>query len=220
MSHLPAVAGDAVLDNKVLGHEASQWDIELTELRIVERLATGRAIERTTRAPVGEPLIITRRTFVIDWDHLEQGARAQVEQQLSLPGEHRLVLWREEQLAWLGDGNRTIYILPNRWQLALHVVSTLLPGGVPAAAFEPVVSVGGVDATYALVANVAAAAPPAGQVHFEDSTSRFRLPSAPAPGTPIYARVVPAYPVFRGAPVGKQLRGPLREPHQLELIEA
>lgn len=217
----PAVPGNAVLDRVELAVDAEEWRIRPVDRMAVHELAEG---GRRVGLPVREssdPLRSTTRTFQLSWAHLD-ALRDTLEELLSVPQVHELVLWRSETLAWRGDGARTEFHLPNGWILAVDVVSP--PDGLPAAGFEPRVKVTrfGEVLTFASVslATWDAGDPPSGTVWFLEESSRFRLADPPADGEIVYASVVPVYRAVHDARQSEiRLGATLLEPRDLLLLE-
>lgn len=225
MNENPAVPANAVIDGREIAVPAAEWRILREEGRIVRTLATGMRREQLTDPGQGYPLIVVRRRFGLLWAHAG-GARQALGELSAVPGEHCLVLWRPEEIAYRGDESRDVFRLPNRWILAIDAVTP--PGGLDPAKFSPQVRVGRDGDVLACStvddATFEGATPPAaGEVWFNAPSSggaSFRLPEPPAAGELIYATVVPQYRVLVGATQGETaLREPLREPREVVLLE-
>lgn len=220
---VPAIAAAPVLDGFPLaGVDATSWAILRREMRSVRTTATGNRRESLAFQGPGWPLVKTARRFTLAYQHIG-GLRGLVARLLALPGTHTLILWRPEVLAYVGDGERTVFHLP--WPPAVD--STAPPGGVSPALFQPEVRVGIADAdplahqakTGAEIDALAGAPPPAGEAWFEAGGTRFVV-AAPAAGEPLWATVHPLYTVFRGEEGETTLSNPIREPRTLVLLEA
>lgn len=219
----PAIPCDAVLDGEVLGVPAAEWRIQAVQARTVRELAGGGWREQFAVTEPDLPPVAAMKRFGLRWTHLSE-LRQTVAELLALPGEHQLILWRPEELAWPGDGSRTEFRLPNRWTLALDTFASP-PGGVGAARFEPAVRITregdpltvtrGVDQT------TYDAGPPAGAAYFLDGASTFKVGDVPAAGEAVYTTVHPVYQVLEDVDrPPKSFTGPIREPEELVLVEA
>lgn len=223
MTH--AVRADAVLDLVPLtAVPADEWRIGERELRYVRESATGRRREVLLASAAGQPLTRRLRTFALAWEHV--GAmRGTLEELLAVPGEHSLVLWRDEYLTWRGDGVTRELALPAGWRLAVDVLAGALPSGVTTAAIAPAVKIGrtGAVLTWSLqdVATFDGGAPPAGEVWSAAGEGRVKLGDVPPLDAIVHGRVVPVYPVFVAAErPEKRFDAPLREPLDVTLLEA
>jgi hypothetical protein len=217
----PAIPGNAYVDRQEIRAPTDAWVVTPQEFRSVRDSATGERSERLTLQAPDLPLIKAKRRIDLRWSSVGS-SREQVERICAVPGEHGLILWREEQLAYLANGTRTVYRLPNRWTPAIHHVAP--PDGLEPAKFSPRVMVGsqGVQLTYDAVDDATfngAAPPPAGTVWFRTGGSDFRLDVAPDAGEIVFARVVPEYRVFHTTAPAKTLDKPNIEPATLVFLE-
>lgn len=216
----PSVAARAFVDRIEVEVPASAWVWAVDEYRVVRDTPTGERSERLTAQPPGFPMIKRKRRVDLEWSSVGD-SREHVERIAAVPGEHLLILWRYEQLAYICDGARALFHLPVRWTLAVDQVAP--PDGLSAARFEPRVMVGvaGAVLTYAAVddATFDGGSPPAGTAWFRKLGGDFKLEAAPASGTIVYARVVPEYTVFHTPPPPKTLDKPNREPAVLTFLE-
>ncbi len=216
----PALRARMVLDGQPIEHPTASWDVAFKDQKIVHELATGDRREQVAEPPAGHPTLKRKRVFTHGWTNLG-AAKDQVELLLAGPGIHELILWRPEYLQWLGDGERSEFVLPNGWILATD--AALPPGGVTPSTFDPRIHIGidGTDLTYVSQdqATYDAGAPNAGEVWFLASSDRFKLSAAPAQGALIYGRVVPRYLVYQDGSQSVRLDGPVKEPRELRLLE-
>jgi hypothetical protein len=207
------------------GADTSQWVVRHTSARGVQRAMNGSSREGLLTPAPGYPSVQRKIEVTFEWASL--GAmRPDLEELLSVPGVHELVIWRTEIVSWLCDGVRREFFLP--WKVARHVVepdnapgtdqTTNLPFG------DPLVKVGrdGATLTYSAEngATYASTDPAEGAVMFLANGQRFKLEEAPTAGSRIYARIIPLYRVLRsGEPSEKSLRDAMREPARETLIE-
>ncbi len=221
---MTAVKASAVLDGVHLSSvPATEWRVRARELRHIRESATGVRREVLLATAAGQPLRRHVRTFALTWNHV--GAlRATVEELLATPGEHTLVLWREEFVTWAGDGVTRELTLPNGWLLAVDALDPL-PAEVTAAEIAPQVKIGiaGAALAHSLVdpATFDAGDPPAGEVWFAEGESRCKLGDVPDAGATVYARLVPVYRALQAPDRPEQrLDQPIREPLEFTLLEA
>ncbi len=217
----PAIPADPLLDGVRLAVAASEWRIQHTEARTLRELAGGGFREQfAPTAPDLPPVAVTRR-FALSWQHARE-LRQTLGELLAVPGIHRLILWRPEDLAWIGDGSRTEFRLPNGWSLALDDHDP--PGNVDPARFLSLLRVGyaGTPLTTLSLApeSYDEGDPDPGEALFSAGESRFKLGAAPASGEVVYGTVFPVYRVLRGVEAAERsYTGPLREPLDLVLVE-
>lgn len=217
----PSIAANAFVDRVEVLVPTSAWVLTPQEFRTIRETPTGERSERLAFQPPGYPAIKRKARIDLQWGSVGD-SREHVERIAAVPGEHTLILWRHEQLAFLCDGARDVFHLPMRWTLAVDQVAP--PGGLPASKFGPRVMVGvaGAVLTYASVDDATfdgAAGPPAGTVWFRRLGADFRLEAPAAAGAVVYARVVPEYTVFHTPPPAKTLDKPNREPAVLTFLE-
>lgn len=217
----PAIPAHPLLDGVVLTVSAAEWRIQPVAARTVRERAGGGWRETfAVTGPDLPPVGVVRR-FGMRWEHLRE-LRQTLAELLAVPGEHTLILWRPEELAWIGDGIRSEFRLPNGWTLALD--SAAPPGNVPPAGFEPAVRITRTGTPLDVTRGVSQAAydtgPPAGECYFLAGAGAFKLGDVPGSGEAVHATVHPVYRVLRDAEMPqKALTGPTREPEELLLVE-
>jgi hypothetical protein len=218
----PAIPYDAMLDGVSLASApATEWTIRPRPdgTEIVALRTGGRRAFHRYNGP-GRELKQQKYDFALGWEHL--GAlRETIEELLAVPGVHRLILWREETHAWAGTGSLVEFQMPR----TLARDEEGLPAGVNLSLLLPRVKVGRtgdwLDFVSATAEDYAEAdTADADEVLFLEGGDVFKLPSAPAAGVHVFARVVPVYLVLEGAPAEKRLPGPIQEPLTLNLGEA
>lgn len=217
----PAVVANATLDGVYLSVPADQWRITPRELKELAEMADGGVREAWRYNGATRELNPRKHSFGLDWEHLS-GMRETIDKLLAIPGVHRLILWREEQLVWMGNGSRVEFEAP--WALAIDDAPTI-PSGFSESRFAPKIQVGfsGSPLTWVRKAQVdydAAATADAGEVWWLDDERTFKLPSAPVAGAYVFGRVVPVFRVLKDVGGEKRLSDPVREPLSLELREA
>lgn len=195
-----AMPGEALLDGVPLP-AASAWELGYLEGRALDPLAAGRVRELLTEPPPGHPEIVTVRTMTLAHGALNASQKALVRRLTARPGIYSLVLWRAEELTYLGDGARAAFELPNGWTLAVD--SAPVPAGIDPDQFELAIRLGVTDDPLPLTVQdataYAAAEPPEGEVWRLRDTHDFKLGSPPAYGSRIWAEAVPVYRVVRAA---------------------
>lgn len=215
---IPAVAAAAYLDGVAIPN-AREWRVIPVEGRVLRTSSGGSTREIVAYQAAGLPPVRSKRRFAIRWEHIADADG--LRELLAVPGEHSLILWRREQLAYLGDGSRVEWTLPNSWSQATDSVTP--PGGLAASLFASVWKVG-IDGTEITATSTASATfdasdPAAGQVWIRTGGSDVKIGDVAPAGTWIYARVVPVYTVLRDAPEETVLSKPLVEPAAVRLVE-
>lgn len=217
-----SVPANAMIDRREIERSAEAWIISSDQFRTIRTSSTGKRQERLAwQSDPAMPMIKAKRRFDLQWSHVGD-SRAQVEEIAAVSGEHTLILWRHEQLAWRANGSRSVFRLPNNWTLATD--QEVPPGGLSPDRFAPVVKVDALGTELAVesvddVTFDGATAPPPATVWFRTGGSQLRLESAPTQGLIVYARVVPEYVVFCAPPPAKTLDRPNREPATLIFLE-
>lgn len=212
MNELPAgMVAPPTLDGIHLEHAPSSTVIRTIDARSVRETATGGRREQRTwwgEAALEYPssLVPARRLrheVVVDYDNLRD---QRVEDRLALPGPHELAVWKAVTLSYRGDGVTRECWMP--WRLALDVVS--VPPGLTAqhVGALPSVRVGleGEPLTYVSIdaAGYGEGPPEGGEVWFLEGGQLFQLDVAPAPGTWIFARVMPVLRVLDETDAARQ----------------
>lgn len=215
----PAIPADAYLDGVPLAN-AGQWRISPVEGRVLRTSSGGATREIIARQDPRLPPVRRKSRFVLTWPSIKD--RQIPEELLGIPGEHQLVLWREEQLVYLGDGARTSWLLPNGWRLATDLISPL-PSGLDPAKFVPRFKYGiagaEIEAESTPSVTFDAGDPAPGEIWIRQAGSDIKTGDVVGAGTWIYGRVVPAYRVLKDAPEDKTLSRPVVEPESIRLVE-
>lgn len=216
-----AVNAPALFDGITLP-PAESWSIKERRMTSVREAKRGRRVEQIPLPPPGLPEVTFRNDFRLSWSKLPQGAaRDQLRLLLATSGIHRLILWRWESRAWLGDGVRAVFELPRPWKLAIDGQA---PQGRSASSFEPVFRFGllGSPLTFSLQSPAIfdGGNPATGEVWVRQGGGTIKLGSPPPAGTRLYGSIVPAFPVLI-APDGQEttIQRVTREPKSILFLE-
>jgi hypothetical protein len=167
----------------------------------------------------GYPLARARRRWTLNYEHLGDLYQL-VERLLADPGEHTLVPWKSEFLAYAGDGDRTEFQM--FWASAPDFYT--VPHDRSAAPLLPEVRLSATAAPLTTVIHPTedyeAAEPEAGEAWFEEGGTRFKVATAPADGARIYCRICPVYRVIEAAETSRGYKDAIREPRVVVLHEA
>jgi hypothetical protein len=215
------LTANPALDLQQLGDECSaeQWTIRPRQVARVTELATGGRRKSYAAQAAGLPLKKIIHEFQLDWGNLKDPTRTLIEEILSLPEPHSLILWRYHWRSWAGDGARVEFTMP--WGQATDALEP--PHGLLDTRFNPVVKVGigGDELEYLLKSAVdyEADEPDAGEVWFKEDARVFKLSSPPDAGAKVIARVVPIFNVIETPETESVFRDVVREPRRLVLLE-
>lgn len=200
------------------GVAAQEVAVKATQVKtILEGGALVRREHLAYREP-GYPVRLVKHDFTIRYEQLSKRID-RVEAILAGAGPFTFCLWKAVTLQYVGDGARSEFFFD--WPVAVHTLTP--PNGLAAALYEPIVQVAidGTPLTYsAQVAGTYAGTPASGNVWFLDDGQAFKLPTAPAAGSLVVARIVPLFSVLEAPLTDKRYQSPLREPRDLMLVEA
>ena len=200
------------------GIAAPSVEIKRREVKTVLEAGQLSQREHLAMRDPGYPVRTAKHQFTIRYSHL-RAKEDLIEGILAGGGPHAFCPWKGIHHRWTADGARSEFFFDRAIAL-----DTLTPGSLPTADFEPVVRIGltATALTYTVVDAVtyAAGSPAAGLVWFVAGQKKFKLPSAPAAGAEVFARLVPIFDVFEQGDVDKRYQGPIREPRDLVLVEA
>lgn len=229
MAELTGLTAIPTLDGVDLKRSPEVLQFERTEMSSVRRLGTGRAIE--TRVLYDEfddfpnALMPTKRyhhTFTLDFQHLGDGMHEVVEELMSVPGAHSLVIWKPITLSYFGTGTKLEFWMP--WQVAVHLFT--VPPNLSASDVEPAVKINRntTPLTYQVKDQTSydAGNPPSGEVWFLDSGRVFKIDSNLSLTDVVFLTVIPVFRAYKGAVESKRYAGlptPFREPKQIVFSE-
>ncbi|MEM1205096.1 MAG: hypothetical protein AAGN66_17835 [Acidobacteriota bacterium] len=216
----PVIVSNVMLDLVEIFAAATSWQIDEVEQRTLRPLADGSVREVITAAEPGYPVVPRHRTFTFDYGDLES-ERDRIRLILSAPGRHTLILWLAEHLAWVGDGVRREFLLPNGWQQASDLTAAPTTSSIDTRTTLRHASPTGapIPATTVDAATYAAGDPPSGEAWALERSSQIKVGDVPGAGAYLYGTVYPVYSVLRVPGAERKHDGPLADPYVLRLQE-
>jgi len=204
-----------------LTSSADAWDIKRQELRTLTRSQTGRIFEIQLAQAPDLPLRTTYTEVGLTWKHIFFAGEDQLRRIRVRPGPKTLVLWRREDLAYVGNGDRREFRLPNSWTVAIDTHSPT--GGVLPTVFAPVLRIDGVAVPFsaAAAAEYDAGDPPAGEGWWRQASATFKVAEPPSSTALVDLTVVPVYRVYIQPGEAEKVASetPRVEPYELLLLE-
>ena len=170
-----------------------------------------------------EPEVPRVLLVALDWAMLKaDDGKSLLRRLMRVPGAHTLVLWRVEELTYLGDGVRTDFRLPNGWTCACD--SAPAPMGIELSRFDLVARLGAAGDPLPLSVKDAAdytGTPAPGELWRLRDGNVFRLGTPVPEGERLHVEVVPVYRVVRMRDDSRRrLEQPVLESYRLQLREA
>lgn len=218
---LTGALGPPILAGQVLDQAAVfEEDIRERRIKAVPVLANGDRREVHVHSGAGFPLQKVKRDVTLRYQHL-RGHLDLVEEILSAPGPHDLVVWKRIHPSFAGNGWRKEFFLYHRIANHLHA----LPSTLPSAPLAVEVRVGLAGAALTVLeksqVDYDAGSPASTEAWFLDGGEKFKLGAAPADGARVYLRMVPILEMFEDVETERRYRaGTIREPRDIQLVEA